>query len=170
MGATLSAIYYITLHTVLHRLDSRIRTLRPVKYQQPLFDCSLRPLGAYLMFPCSPLVATSQVFIQTWYCGSSWVWTSESMTSIAGSRPPLFWPLRVILPISVLPISDVRIELTSPSRKGRCFTIKLIRLFSVWGSNPRPSAHKTDALPTELTEMFPCSQNLRYQIQSSTTS
>ena len=24
--------------------------------------------------------------------------------------------------------------------------------FSVWGLNPRPSAHKTDALPTELTE------------------
>ena len=49
----------------------------------------------------------------------------------------------------------MRIELISPSRKGRCFTIKLIRLFSVWGSNPRPSAHKTDALPTELTEMIP---------------
>ena len=26
--------------------------------------------------------------------------------------------------------------------------------FSVWGLNPRPSAHKTDALPTELTEMM----------------
>tara|TARA_Y100000813_G_C24161248_1_gene352193 strand:+ start:2730 stop:3020 length:291 start_codon:yes stop_codon:yes gene_type:complete len=49
-------------------------------------------------------------------------------------------------------ISDVRVELTSPSRKGWCFTKKLIRLFSIGGSNPRPSAHKTDALPTELTE------------------
>ena len=27
------------------------------------------------------------------------------------------------------------------------------RLFSRWGLNPRPSAHKTDALPTELHEM-----------------
>ena len=28
-------------------------------------------------------------------------------------------------------------------------------VFSIWGSNPRPSAHKTDALPTELTEIVP---------------
>ena len=27
-------------------------------------------------------------------------------------------------------------------------------MFSIWGSNPRPSAHKTDALPTELIEMM----------------
>ena len=48
----------------------------------------------------------------------------------------------------------MRVELTSPTRKGRCFTLKLTRLFSSWGSNPRPSAHKTDALPTELHEMM----------------
>ena len=127
------------------------------------------------MFPCSPLVATSQVFIQTWYCGSSWVWTSETMSSIAGSRPPLLWPLGAILPIpnpgidpgsprwklGILTIwtnwdvSVVRFELTSPSRKGRCFTIKLNRLFSVRDLNPRPIVNKTIALPTELTEMIP---------------
>ena len=127
------------------------------------------------MFPCSPLAATSQVFIQTWYCGSSWGRTSEAMSSIAGSRPPLLWPLGAILPIpnpgidpgsprwklGILTIwtnwdvSDVRVELTSPASKSRCFTLKLTRLFSRWGSNPRPSAHKTDALPTELHEMIP---------------
>ena len=58
----------------------------------------------------------------------------------------------VVMNKKIKKISDVRIEPTSPSRKGRCFTTKLIRLFSIGGSNPRPSAHKTDALPTELTE------------------
>ena len=60
------------------------------------------------------------------------------------------WLFRLVTRSS---LSDVRIELTSPARKSRCFTLKLTRLFSIWGSNPRPSAHKTDALPTELTEM-----------------
>ena len=55
----------------------------------------------------------------------------------------------------MLPISDVRVELTSPARKGRCFTLKLTRLFSVRDLNPRPIVNKTIALPTELTEMIP---------------
>ena len=68
--------------------------------------------------------------------------------SIVRNNP---WLFRLVTRSS---LSDVRFELTSPSRKGRCFTIKLTRLFSVRDLNPRPIVNKTIALPTELTEML----------------